>query len=121
MRGAKSFAGLGVEVFVEEQLVAPGGILLEERGRPPRALAHVGARTPTTARAGRRSPRRCAPAPDPSPHERRRARPSCRRDARLQCRRSWGSEGDPELYGQHERIRNATRAARAKNARNVRL
>src|SRR5438874_1526134 len=35
MRGAESFAGLGVEVFVEEQLVAPGGILLEERGRPP--------------------------------------------------------------------------------------
>src|SRR5258705_5654334 len=35
MRGAKSFAGVGVEVFVEEQLVAPGGILLEERGRPP--------------------------------------------------------------------------------------
>src|SRR5436853_3909849 len=35
MRGAESLARLGVEIFVEEQLVAPGGILLEERGRPP--------------------------------------------------------------------------------------
>src|SRR4030095_3981238 len=35
MRGTESFAGLGMEVFVEEQLVAPGRILLEERGRPP--------------------------------------------------------------------------------------
>src|SRR3989441_9866451 len=32
-----------------------------------------------------------------------------------------GSEGDAELYGQHERIRNATGAARAKNALDVRL
>src|SRR5215831_3327643 len=32
---AESLAGVGVEVFVEEQLVAPRGIPLEERGRPP--------------------------------------------------------------------------------------
>src|SRR5207244_12684909 len=35
MRGAESFPRLAMKVFMEQQLVAPRGVLLEERGRPP--------------------------------------------------------------------------------------
>src|SRR5437899_7654042 len=42
MRGAESFPRLAVEVFMEQQLVPPGGILLEERARSPDRTATRG-------------------------------------------------------------------------------